>query len=141
MNSDKRFRVCHHEPLVCFLPQMLADVTGKLTAHQGDVLRFEMNNLFPESFVKHWSESPPKIHIIGNLPFSVATPLIFKYMESITTHSDAWRYGRVPLTLTFQKEVAERMVAEPNAEDRCRVSVVVQNLCDVTVKKTIPGRQ
>ncbi|XP_052775025.1 dimethyladenosine transferase 1, mitochondrial-like [Mya arenaria] len=120
--------------------KMLADATGCLTAHQGDILRFSMENLFPEDFVKQWEDSPPNIHIIGNLPFNVATPLIFKYMESICDRTDAWRYGRVPLTLTFQKEVAERMVANPNDEQRCRMSVDVQNQCEVTLKKVIPGR-
>jgi len=53
--------------------------------------------------------------------------------------SNAWVYGRVPLTLTFQKEVGERMVAEIGATDRCRLSVMCQYLCKVTHKFTIPG--
>ena len=119
--------------------QLLSEATGKLTAHHGDVLRFSMEKLFPEELIKPWDDKPPDIHIIGNLPFNVATPLIFQYMESIYNKTDAWRYGRVPMTLTFQKEVAERMVAHPGQENRCRVSIDVQNLCYVTVKKIIPG--
>lgn len=118
---------------------MLADVSGKLTAYHGDVLRFSMENLFPEECVKSWTDSTPNIHIIGNLPFSVSLPLLFNYLEAISSKSDAWRYGRVKMTLTFQKEVAERMVAQPHQEQRCRVSILAQNFCNVQVKTIIPG--
>ena len=52
---------------------------------------------------------------------------------------NAWVYGRVPMTLTFQKEVGERMVARIGEKDRCRLSVMTQYLCNVTYKFTIPG--
>ena len=54
--------------------------------------------------------------------------------------SNAWSYGRVPLTLTFQKEVAERIVAPIGDKQRCRLSVMCQHLCHVQYKFTIPGR-
>lgn len=120
--------------------KMLSDATGKLTAYHGDVLRFNMDGLFPEEYKKDWMDIPPNLHIIGNLPFNVATPLIVQYLESISTHSGAWRNGRVKLTLTFQKEVALRMAAPPNDEHRCRLSVDTQNLCEVKVKTIIPGK-
>ena len=118
---------------------MLSDASGNMTAYQGDVLRFSMDTLFPEEYKKPWLDSSPNLHIIGNLPFNVATPLIVQYLEAISTHAGAWSYGRVKLTLTFQKEVALRMAALPNDEHRCRLSVDTQNLCEVKVKSIIPG--
>lgn len=118
---------------------MLADASGRLTAYHGDVLRFNMDNLFPEECIKPWTDDLPNSHIIGNLPFNVATPLIFQYMEAISNRRGAWRYGRTKLTLTFQKEVAQRIVAEANSEHRCRLSVDIQNLCHVKLKMIIPG--
>ncbi|XP_060572955.1 dimethyladenosine transferase 1, mitochondrial-like isoform X2 [Ruditapes philippinarum] len=124
-----------------FLPglEMLANASGCLTVHQGDVLRFDMGNLFPEECVRPWSDNEPHLHIIGNLPFNVATPLIFQYMEAISNRTGAWRYGRTRMTLTFQKEVAERMVATTHSKQRSRLSLDIQNLCEVKLKKIIPG--
>ncbi|XP_045160524.2 dimethyladenosine transferase 1, mitochondrial-like [Mercenaria mercenaria] len=120
--------------------QMLADASGRLTAYHGDVLRFNMDNLFPEECIRPWTDDEPNLHIIGNLPFNVATPLIFQYMEAISNRTGAWRYGRTRMTLTFQKEVAERMVAKEESANRCRLSVDIQNLCEVKLKMIIPGR-
>lgn len=53
---------------------------------------------------------------------------------------NAWSYGRVRMTLTFQKEVAERTVAEANGRQRCRLSVMCQNWCDVKHLYNIPGK-
>ena len=45
----------------------------------------------------------------------------------------------MPLALTFQKEVAQRLAARPGGRQRCRLSVAAQNLCDVYFDYEIPG--
>ncbi|XP_005098443.2 mitochondrial dimethyladenosine transferase 1 [Aplysia californica] len=126
-----------------FLPslQLLSEASkNKLDVIHGDILNFNLESVIPAEHKVAWADNPPNVHIIGNLPFSVATPLIVQWLESISTQKNAWSCGRVPLTLTFQKEVAERIIAPPKSEYRCRLSAMCQYLCDVKLKFTIPGR-
>ncbi|CAH1397751.1 unnamed protein product [Nezara viridula] len=105
-----------------------------------DILRLNMENMFPEEEVRGWTERPPNIHLIGNLPFNVATPLIIRWLKDISLRRSAWRYGRVGLTLTFQKEVAERLSAPILSKQRCRLSLMAQNWCSVHHVFNIPGK-
>lgn len=118
--------------LFSFIFQMLNDASGgKMRIFRGDVLKFDMSKVFPSESAVGWSDNPPNIHIIGNLPFNVSTPLIIRWLHDMSLHHGAWQHGRVPLTLTFQKEVAERMVAPPMNRQRCRLSVMCQYMCSV----------
>lgn len=108
--------------------------------HQGDVLRFDLQNLFPEDLVRPWDAEPPDIHLMGNLPFNVSTPLIIKWLHEMSERRGPWRYGRTKLTLTFQKEVAERIVAPILTDQRSRLSIMCQYLADVKHNFTIPGK-
>jgi dimethyladenosine transferase 1 len=99
-----------------------------------------MENIFPEKLVQPWNADPPKIHIVGNLPFGVSTPLIIRWLNAIADKTQAWRYGRTPLTLMFQKEIGERMTAQPGSPQRSRLSIMTQYLCDVKINFIINGR-
>ncbi|KAL6048953.1 hypothetical protein STEG23_028077, partial [Scotinomys teguina] len=93
-----------------FIPglQMLSDAApGKLRIVHGDVLTYKIEKAFPDSLRRPWEDDPPNVHIIGNLPFSVSTPLIIKWLENISLKDGPFVYGRTKMTLTFQKEVAE----------------------------------
>lgn len=125
-----------------FIPslQMLGDAGGGvMKIYHGDVLQFDMENVFPEHISKKWDDEPPNVHVIGNLPFSVATPLLIKLLHAISERRGFWKHGRSKLTLTFQKEVAEDMVVRPGSRDRSRLSVMCQYLCDVRMQFVIPG--
>jgi dimethyladenosine transferase 1 len=112
---------------------------GMVDIYWGDVLSFDMSQMFPDEVRRSWEDITPPIHIIGNLPFSVSTPLIIKWLDAISERRNAWSYGRVPLTLTFQLEVAERLVAEVLNSQRSRLSIMAQHLCHCSHKFTIPG--
>lgn len=125
-----------------FLPalQALQEVSeGALEVCQGDARTFNMEHIFPASDGP-WEGHPPNTHIIGNLPFNVATPLTLRWLEDISLHRNAWAAGRTRLTLTYQLEVAQRMAAGPGHAQRCRLSLMCQNWCHVKHCFTIPGR-
>ncbi|XP_050295552.1 dimethyladenosine transferase 1, mitochondrial [Anthonomus grandis grandis] len=106
----------------------------------GDILTYNLEHglIGAQNVPWHYDTLSP-IHLIGNLPFSISTALIIKWLEHISQKSSAWTYGRTPMTLTFQKEVGERMIANNNEKQRCRLSVMCQLWCNVEYKFTIPG--
>jgi len=64
-----------------------------------------------------------KIKIISNLPYNIGTVLLFKWLSNAQNFES--------LTLMFQKEVAERIVAKPCTKQYGRLSIMCQFLCDV----------
>lgn len=122
---------------------MLADAAlpGQMKILLGDVMDYNFDNLFDERLKVPWDDRPPPINVIGNLPFNVSTPLIIKWLRLMSTKSGFFRMGRVPMTLTFQQEVAERIVAPVLDYQRCRLSVMCQNLANVRLCFNISGTQ
>ena len=57
-------------------------------------------------------------NIISNLPYNISVPLLLNWLKDITQFSS--------LTLMFQKEVAERILALPNNKNYGRLSVIAQ---------------
>lgn len=105
----------------------------------GDILKTDLTQFIPGDVKRDWSDSPPPLHLIGNLPFSVSTILIIRWLEMMSKQVGPWSYGRTRMTLTFQKEVAERMAARILNKQRCRLSVMCQTWCTVKYKFDISG--
>jgi len=112
---------------------------GKLDIHIGDVLHFNMEKLFPHSIATKWESDATNVVLIGNLPFNVSTPLTIKWLQAMSRKESLWTYGRVPMTLCFQQEVAQRMSAPPGDLCRSRLSVMCQNWARVQQRFLIPG--
>ncbi|XP_061103705.1 dimethyladenosine transferase 1, mitochondrial [Conger conger] len=126
-----------------FIPglQLLSEAApGKVRIIHGDIRNYRMDRGFPSFIPRKWEDEPPNLHIIGNLPFSVSTPLIIKWLENISNRNGPFHFGRTQMTLTFQKEVAERLAASTGSSQRSRLSVMAQHLCKVKICFTIPGR-
>lgn len=70
---------------------------GRLHIHHSNVLKFDMERAWigggavEESVPWHDEELPP-LHIIGNLPFNVATPTIIKCVERILKNKHIVKY-------------------------------------------------
>ncbi|RWR99023.1 dimethyladenosine transferase 1-like protein, partial [Dinothrombium tinctorium] len=126
-----------------FLPmlEMLADAAspGQMKIIIGDVMDYSLENLFPQELKVDWHSLSPPIHFIGNLPFNVSTALIIRWLRQMHNKTGPFSYGRVNLTLTFQLEVAERIVAPVMHLQRSRLSVMCQNLAKVRLCDKIKG--
>ncbi len=70
--------------------------------------------------------------IVANLPYNVATPLLIGWLKRIGEY--------VSLTLMFQKEVADRLVAQPGSKAYGRLSVITQWQADARVLFNLPAR-
>jgi 16S rRNA (adenine1518-N6/adenine1519-N6)-dimethyltransferase len=100
----------------------LAEVySGRLELVAGDALKVDPAEL---------SDEPRKI--VANLPYNIATPLLIGWLERIGEYES--------LTLTFQREVAERLTATPRSKSYGRLSVLVQWLAEPQILFDIPPR-
>lgn len=68
--------------------------------------------------------------IVSNLPYNVATPLLVKWLKA-----GPWRG---PMTLMFQKEVADRIVASPGDKAYGRLAVLTQSVCAAEIVMRLP---
>ena len=93
------------------LAEISAAYPGKLTVIAGDALETDYRKLA--------GGTPTRI--VANLPYNIATPLLVGWLGGAE-----WPPYYESLTLMFQKEVAERIVAKPGGKDFGRLSVLCQ---------------
>jgi 16S rRNA (adenine1518-N6/adenine1519-N6)-dimethyltransferase len=86
---------------------------GQLAVHFGDALEADWSALL--------GPSPGPTIIVANLPYGVATLLLTGWLDT-----EPWPPWFERMVLMFQKEVAERIVAEPNTKAYGRLSVLAQ---------------
>ena len=77
-----------------------------ITIFNEDVLNFNFNQF------------DQKIRIVGNLPYNISTPILFKCIDNILNIKD--------LHFMLQKEVVDRMIAIPSSPEYGRLSVMLQ---------------
>ncbi|XP_014478403.1 PREDICTED: dimethyladenosine transferase 1, mitochondrial [Dinoponera quadriceps] len=135
VEKDQRF-----EPTLNMLADSFKVVNKPMDIIFDDIKRMRMENLFPKEKKMDWDGKSPEIFLIGNLPFSVSTHLIIEWLHAIAERRDAWAFGRTKMTLTFQKEVAERLIAPESSAQRCRLSVMAQAWTFPVLRFIIPGR-
>jgi 16S rRNA (adenine1518-N6/adenine1519-N6)-dimethyltransferase len=73
-----------------------------------------------------------RVRVVGNLPYSVASPILAKLLSE--------RHRLVDLTLMFQQEVADRLVAEPGTKAYGVLSVLVQQATKPRVLFQLPPK-
>lgn len=98
----------------------------QMDIYRDDILKFPIERAFADCIPNEWNDVVGPVHLIGNLPFSISTRLLINWLKDISLRRGAWSFGRTPMTLTFQKEVAERIVAPIMDSQRCRLSVMSQ---------------
>ena len=93
------------------------DLVLRLQAHPqlnviaSDVLRVDFTDLAK-------TLQTPKLRVVGNLPYNISTPILFHLLTHVAAVKDQH--------FMLQKEVVDRMVAQPCTSDYSRLSVMLQ---------------
>jgi 16S rRNA (adenine1518-N6/adenine1519-N6)-dimethyltransferase len=103
------------------LAPLVTAAAGRLTLITSDALETDERHLFENTGV-----APRDIHIIANLPYNVATVLLIKWLKQTTETPELY----ASIVLLMQKEVAQRITAQPRTKAYGRLSVMAQWLCD-----------
>jgi 16S rRNA (adenine1518-N6/adenine1519-N6)-dimethyltransferase len=77
----------------------------------------------------------PPARIVANLPYSVATPLLIAWLKT-----EPWPPWFDRLVLMFQREVADRIVAQPGSKDYGRLAVLSQWRTSPRILLTLPAQ-
>lgn len=106
--------------------EALADLVtasdNRLTIIEDDALNANFQQLCPEA---------PR-RIVSNLPYNVGTPLLIAWLKNVSAYHS--------FVLMFQKEVADRIVAEKGSSLYGRLSVMTQWLCHAERLFTVDKR-
>jgi 16S rRNA (adenine1518-N6/adenine1519-N6)-dimethyltransferase len=104
------------------LEEIAASVPGRLDVIVGDALSVDVR-----------AHLTPPIKVVANLPYNVGTELLVRWLTPAV-----WPPFWTSLTLMFQKEVAERIVARPKGEHYGRLALLAQWRCNVAIVMTLP---
>ena len=106
--------------LIPILEKELGDNENFNLIHK-DALKIDFNELIGDE---------KNVKLVANLPYYVTTPIIIKLLKE--------GYKFKSLTIMIQKEVAERINAEPDCKAYGAISVLVQYYCDTKIIRDVP---
>ncbi len=104
------------------LAEIAAAYPGRLEVVQADALALDAAAML---------EAPVKV--VANLPYNVGTELLIRWLTP-----PLWPPFWQSLTLMFQKEVAERIVAKPGSAAYGRLALLAQWRCEAKIVLTLP---
>ena len=121
--AEKGVAIEIDKTLIPILEETLADFPNIEVINQ-DILKVDVQELVKEKL----NGGPVKL--IANLPYYITTPIVMKFLEEDIPVTD--------IVVMVQKEVADRMNAQPNSKDYGALSVAVQYYCDTEIVAKAP---
>jgi 16S rRNA (adenine1518-N6/adenine1519-N6)-dimethyltransferase len=85
-------------------------------------LRVRLENVLDTDFLRLRADGPP-LRIVGNLPYNISTPLLFRLLGQRAAIAD--------MHFMLQREVVERMAAAPGGKDYGRLTVMLAAYAEV----------
>lgn len=124
IHADKVVAYEIDQRLLPILSDTLDDYENVEIIHQ-DILEASVKEMINQFFSPDQS-----IHIVANLPYYITTPILMKLLSEKLPISS--------LTIMIQKEVAERMAAEPNEKSYGSLSIAVQYYTHARLMMDVP---
>ena len=90
----------------------------QLSVVESDVLKVDFRALAVPMLAQATAAPLRKIRVVGNLPYNISTPILFHLLAQVDVIEDQH--------FMLQKEVIDRMVAQPATSDYSRLSVMLQ---------------
>lgn len=109
--------------LIPILEDTLGDYDNVKIVNE-DIIKADIKGLIDENL----GGGPVKL--VANLPYYITTPIIMRFLEENINVTD--------IVVMVQKEVAERMNAQPGGKDFGALSVAVQYYCDTEIVAKVP---
>ena len=105
------------------VPGLLAafSVNPRFRLHSADALKFDYGSL---------PEDAEPLRVVGNLPYNISTPLIFRLLENASLIRD--------MHFMLQLEVVDRLAARPGNKHWGRLGIMAQYLCSVEKLFEVP---
>lgn len=94
---------------------------GNVEIIHDDILKVDLSGLIARELEKNGLKD---VRIVGNLPYYITTPIIMKLLESDT--------GASSITVMMQKEVGDRIAAQPGTKLAGAITYSVHYYADVT---------
>ena len=102
----------------------------QLSVVESDVLKVDFRALAAQMLGKSTAAPLSKIRVVGNLPYNISTPILFHLLAQVDVIEDQH--------FMLQKEVIDRMVAQPATSDYSRLSVMLQWRYDMSNVLFVP---
>ncbi len=121
--ADKLMAVEIDRNLIPILADTLGDYNNVKIVNE-DIIKADIRGLIDENL-----DGGP-VKLVANLPYYITTPIIMRFLEEDINVTD--------IVVMVQKEVAERMNAQPGGKDFGALSVAVQYYCDTEIVAKVP---
>ncbi len=107
--------------LIPILRTKFFSYADKFTIHEGDALKFDFSTL---------QQQGEQLRVVGNLPYNISTPLIFHLLTYADQIED--------MHFMLQKEVVDRLAAQPGDSAYGRLGIMAQYYCQIEPLFLVP---
>jgi len=123
--AEKAGRVVTIEKDERLIPGLRERMPPNVEVIHGDILRIDLREILKKAAF-------PALRLVGNIPYSISSPLLFRVLDEHATVSDC--------AFLLQKEVAGRVTARPGTKSYAPLGILLQNEFEARIAFTVaPG--